>query len=145
LRVRESAEVFGTALGLPAVAVHDLRGQDFGTADGRSWLEVTTAFGGPPSRDPERPIAPGAEPWNRYAARVLAALTRLLELHAGGRLLVVAHGRTVALAGALLAGEPDPAAAAVAAPTAGAYAADHGGLAHWRLAVPLGDPALTSA
>jgi probable phosphoglycerate mutase len=131
-RVRETAELIGAALGLPAVAVPGLRGQDFGAADGQSWAAVTAAFGGPPAHDPDRPIAAGAEPWSAYAARVLATLGGLLTEHAGHRLLVVAHGKTVGLAGALLAGEPDPAAVAER------YVVAHGAVARWELG-PVGD------
>jgi 2,3-bisphosphoglycerate-dependent phosphoglycerate mutase len=130
LRVRQSAEIVGARLGLPAVAVHGLRGQDFGAADGRAWDDVTAAFGGPPSHDPDRAIAPGAEPWNAYAARVLDTLAALLRQHAGRRILVIAHGKTVGLAGALLAGEPDPASAA------SRYVAGHGALRHWQVPSP---------
>jgi probable phosphoglycerate mutase len=125
LRVRQSAEIVAAALGLSVVVVHDLRGQDFGTADGAAWEAVTRAFGGPPTRHPTRPIAPGAEPWASYADRVLGALRRALAEYRGRRILLIAHGKTTGLAGALLAGEPDPAGAVAG------YVIGHGELAHW--------------
>lgn len=108
LRVLECAGIVGRRLGLPVLVVHQLAGQEFGAADGRSWERVTRGFGGPPTHDPDRPIAPGAEAWNAYADRVLAALAGILARYAGRRVCVVAHGRTAALAGALLSGAPDP-------------------------------------
>jgi 2,3-bisphosphoglycerate-dependent phosphoglycerate mutase len=126
-RVRQSAEPIAATLGLPVTVLDALRGQDFGAADGQSWLRVTRAFGGPPDWDPDRPIAAGAEPWNAYAERVLAALARLLVDQAGRRLLVVGHGKTVGLTGALLSGAADPARAAPE------HVVDHGGLVHWRM------------
>jgi probable phosphoglycerate mutase len=125
-RVRQSAQLLAEALGLTAVEVTELRGQDFGTADGLRWAEVTAAFGGPPAHDPDRPIAPGAEPWNSYTRRVLAALSALLADNAGRRVLVVGHGKTIGLAGALLSGTDDP----------GPYVPEHGCLVHWRWTDP---------
>ena len=128
LRVRQCAQTIATRLSRPVVVVENLRGQDFGTADGRSWQQVTAAFGGPPWHDPDRPIAPGAETWNDYAARVLAALHTVLEVHAGRRILLVAHGKTIGLTGALLSGAAEPAQAACR------FVIDHGALSHWQQA-----------
>jgi probable phosphoglycerate mutase len=129
LRVRQSAEIIGEHIALPVTVIHELRGQDFGAADGQLWRDVTAGFGGPPTHDPDRPIAPGAEPWNRYARRVVCALIGLLTRHEGERLLLVAHGKTIALACALLQGSPEPAGAvAISAGQAG----DHGALTHWQ-------------
>jgi 2,3-bisphosphoglycerate-dependent phosphoglycerate mutase len=111
-RVLQCANIIGARLRSPVTVLDRLRGQDFGQADGAPWKEATEAFGGAPHHDPDRPIAAGAEPWNVYAARVLAALTELLSQRAGQRILVVGHGKTVGLAGALLSGSPDPAVAA---------------------------------
>jgi probable phosphoglycerate mutase len=126
LRVLECARIIGRRLGRPVVVVHGLAGQEFGTADGRPWQRVTERFGGPPTHDPDRPIAAGAEPWNVYADRVLATLADVLARHAGHRICVVGHGRTAALAAALLAGEPDP---RVVGP---GQAIEHGELTVWR-------------
>lgn len=112
-RVVESAAVIGFRLGMPLTAVEALRGQEFGAADGRPWQDVFRAFGGPPAHAPDRAVAAGAEPWNDYADRVLAALTEVLAEHAGRRILVVAHGRTAGLAAALVYGAADPRVAAV--------------------------------
>jgi 2,3-bisphosphoglycerate-dependent phosphoglycerate mutase len=108
LRVVQCAEIVAARLGRPVAVVDALRGQEFGEADGRSWQHVIERFGGPPAHDPDRPVAPGAESWNAYADRVLAALTGVLETYARGRVLLVVHGRTTGLAGALLSGSPDP-------------------------------------
>jgi len=125
-RVVESAGIIAARLGLALVVVHELRGQEFGAADGRPWDEVVRGFGGPPPHDPDRPIAEGAEPWNAYADRVLGALAALLEAHPGERLLLVAHGKTSGLAGAMLSGAADPRAEAPA------FVLEHGELSHWR-------------
>jgi probable phosphoglycerate mutase len=129
LRVRQSAEIIGARLDLPVTVIQALRGQDFGAADGQLWRDVTAAFGGPPTHDPDRPIAEGAEPWNGYAGRVVAALIGLLIMHEGQRLLLVAHGKTIALACALLQGAPHPADAVAD------FAGDHGALTHWQCLV----------
>jgi 2,3-bisphosphoglycerate-dependent phosphoglycerate mutase len=125
-RVLESARIIAARLGLALVVVDGLRGQEFGAADGRPWDDVVRGFGGPPVHDPDRPVAEGAEPWNVYAARVLAALAALLEAHPGERLLLVAHGKTSGLASAMLSGAADPRAEAPA------FVLEHGELSHWR-------------
>jgi len=130
LRVLESAQIIGARLGKPVTVIDNLAGQEFGAADGQAWEQVTGRFGGPPAHDPDRPIAEGAESWNAYADRVLAALTVMLAQHAGHRILLVAHGKTSGLAGALLSGAPDPRAAVAA------FIIDHGTLSQWRRQSP---------
>lgn len=125
-RVLECAQIIGVRLGRRVTVVEPLRGQEFGTADGQSWDHVIRGFGGPPTHDPDRPIAHGAEAWNAYATRVLAALSELLAEHAGQRILLVGHGKTTGLAGALLSGTADPRSCAEG------YVIDHGALSSWR-------------
>jgi len=125
-RVVECAGIIGARLGRPVAAVDALRGQEFGAADGRPWAEVIQGFGGRPAHDPQRPVAEGAEAWNVYADRVLAALRLLLAQHAGERVLLIGHGKTTGLAGALLAGAPDPRSGA------GPFVIGHGALSVWR-------------
>jgi 2,3-bisphosphoglycerate-dependent phosphoglycerate mutase len=126
LRVLQCAQIIGTRLARPVTVVPALRGQEFGAADGRSWEHVVGEFGGPPALDPDRPIAQGAESWNSYADRVLAALSTLLAEHAGRRLLLVGHGKTTGLAGALLSGASDPRSRVTD------FILDHGALSRWR-------------
>jgi probable phosphoglycerate mutase len=125
-RVLQCARIIGTRLGNPVTVVDALRGQEFGAADGRPWQEVIRGFGGPPTHNPDRPIAHGAESWNDYADRVLAALAEVLAEHAGERVLLVGHGKTAGLAGALLSGASEPRCSAED------FIVDHGALSHWR-------------
>ncbi|MEV0275883.1 histidine phosphatase family protein [Streptomyces sp. NPDC050610] len=101
-RARESARIVSAALGLPAVTEPGLREADCGTGDGRPWREVVDAFGGTPVLSPDRPLAPDGESWGAYLARVRTAVDRLLERHAGQRVLVVAHGETITAVNQLL-------------------------------------------
>jgi 2,3-bisphosphoglycerate-dependent phosphoglycerate mutase len=125
-RVVQCARVIAARLGRPVMVVEALRGQEFGVADGESWLRVTHNFGGPPPYRPDRPIAEGAESWNAYADRVLAALAAVVTRYAGQRVLLVGHGKTIGLACALLSGAADPRAAGPG------FVIDHGALSHWR-------------
>jgi 2,3-bisphosphoglycerate-dependent phosphoglycerate mutase len=125
-RVLECAQIIGQRLDREVILVPGLRGQEFGDADGRPWRQVVDTFGGPPTHDPHRPIARGAESWNAYADRVLRALRDLLRAYDGKHVLLVAHGRTTGLAGALLSGAADPRASAQA------FVVDHGALSTWR-------------
>jgi 2,3-bisphosphoglycerate-dependent phosphoglycerate mutase len=126
LRVLQCSQIIGARLARPVVVVDALRGQEFGAADGQSWEDVIRGFGGPPTHEPDRPIAKGAESWNAYADRVLAALAAVLAEHAGRRVLLVGHGKTTGLAGALLSGASDPRSCATD------FVVDHGALSHWR-------------
>jgi probable phosphoglycerate mutase len=126
LRAFECAQIIGDRLTRHVTVVDALRGQEFGAADGQSWEHVIREFGGPPTHDPDRPIAEGAESWNAYADRVLAALAAVLAEHAGRRVLLVGHGKTTGLAGALLSGVADPRSYATD------FIVDHGALSHWR-------------
>ena len=124
-RVLECAQIVGARLARPVTVVEALHGQEFGAADGGLWERVIAEFGGPPEHDPDRPVAAGAEPWNAYADRVLTALTALLAAYCSRRLLLIGHGKTTGLAGALLAGA-DPRARAED------YVVDHAAFSHWR-------------
>ncbi|MGZ4602254.1 MAG: histidine phosphatase family protein [Kineosporiaceae bacterium] len=125
-RVVECAQIISSRLARPVVVIEALRGQEFGAADGRPWDQVVRGFGGSPMQDPDRPIAEGAEAWNAYAERVLAALRAVLAEHAGQRVLLVGHGKTTGLAGALLSGAADPRSGAAG------FVVDHGALSIWR-------------
>jgi 2,3-bisphosphoglycerate-dependent phosphoglycerate mutase len=105
-RVRESARILSSVLGLPCHVEQGLRGPDHGQADGRPWEEIKAAFGGPAQSDPDRPYAPGSETWNQYLARAGAALAGLIRQHQGQRILIAGHGETVDAAAALLLGLP---------------------------------------
>jgi 2,3-bisphosphoglycerate-dependent phosphoglycerate mutase len=126
--------MIATRLDVPLRVMDQLRGQEFGLADGLPWNQVINTFGGTPTQAPDLPIAEGAESWNDYASRVLGALDRILRDHLGQRIILVGHGKTVALAGARLAGELQPAL------TFSGYLLEHGAFSRWTVdhRTPLG-------
>jgi len=93
-RAAESAAIIGSMLGMPVTTDEDLREQDHGEADGRTWAETITGFGAIPALEPDRPLAPGGETWRAYLQRATTALTRILDAHPGQRILIVGHGET---------------------------------------------------
>jgi probable phosphoglycerate mutase len=101
-RVRDTIQIISAALPVPVTIVDDLRGPDHGDADGRPWHEVKTVFGGPPQHNPDQPYAAGSETWNQYLNRATSTLQRILDRHAGQRVLVAAHGETIEAAHVLL-------------------------------------------
>ena len=93
-RARESAGILSGKLGLPVHIEPGLTGPHHSDADGHPWGEIKTAFGGPPSSDPDRSYAPGSETWNQYLARASAILADVVERHHGQRILIAGHGET---------------------------------------------------
>lgn len=93
-RAAESAAIIGCVLGIPVTLDEDLREQDYGEADGRTWADAVAAFGAIPALEPDRPLAPGGETWRAYLQRATAALIRILDRHPGQRILVIGHGET---------------------------------------------------
>ncbi len=125
LRTHQSGQIISQALGLPLLLDRALRGPDHGDADGHPWDEVKTSFEGPPQAHPDRPHAPGAEPWNDYLARVTGRLTDLLKTHEGARILIAAHGETIEAAHGLILGLPADACTRVS------FRIDHASLSRW--------------
>lgn len=93
-RAADSAAILGTALGMPVTIEEDLREQDHGDADGRTWAATIAAFGSVPALEADRALAPGGETWRAYLRRATKALTRILDRHQGQRILLVGHGET---------------------------------------------------
>jgi probable phosphoglycerate mutase len=95
LRTQQSAAIIAESLEIDVRTEPALREQDYGDADGRPWPEVVSEFGGIPSLEPDRPLAPGAETWTQYLHRAAAALKQILGRHEGQRILIVGHGETI--------------------------------------------------
>jgi 2,3-bisphosphoglycerate-dependent phosphoglycerate mutase len=125
-RVQETAEIVTQALGMPAVVEGDLRGLDHGDADGRSWHEVKTTFGGPPQHNPDQPYALGAESWNAYLSRASRALQKIIAQHEGQRILLLAHGETIEAAHTLFLSLPTGTCRQAR------FVTDHTCLTHWQ-------------
>jgi probable phosphoglycerate mutase len=97
-RARETAAVIkaGLATHLDAVADCDLCELHPGEADGLTWDEMVTRFGGPDwDRDADEPIAPGGESWLGFYHRCEDALLRIVARHRGQRVVLVVHGGVV--------------------------------------------------
>jgi 2,3-bisphosphoglycerate-dependent phosphoglycerate mutase len=125
-RVRDTIEIISTVLPVPATILDELRGPDHGNADGRSWHEIKTAFGGPPQHNPDQPYAPGSETWNQYLRRATTTLRRILDQHTGQRILVAAHGETIEAAHVLLLELPPTVRLGIG------FVTDHTGITRWQ-------------
>lgn len=96
-RARQTAEIVADALKLPVAwddELHELRP---GESDGMHISEARTRYEGFRRflDDLYTPIAPGAESWGIFQARVSAVLERLTRQHAGQNIVVVAHGGVI--------------------------------------------------
>ena len=79
-RARMTAEIVGARLGVPVVTDPDLREIDVGAVEGLTF-EESRAFDGWQG-----------EPKEEHAARIMRAVTRIVDGHPDGRVLVVTHG-----------------------------------------------------
>lgn len=127
LRVRETATIIAGTLGLPVCVIPGLTGPWHGEADGLTWEEVKTAFGGPPQSQPDRRYAPSSETWNQYVIRATDCLARLLQRHCGQRLLIAGHSETVDAAFTTMLDLPPDICTRVA------FACDHASLTRWHM------------
>jgi probable phosphoglycerate mutase len=125
-RVRDTIDIIGTELPVPFTILDQLRGPDHGDADGRSWHDVKTVFGGPPQHNPDQPYAPGSETWNHYLDRATTALRQILEQQQGQRVLIAAHGETIEAAHVLFLQLPPHVRLGIG------FVTDHTGICRWQ-------------
>ncbi|MDX1933557.1 MAG: histidine phosphatase family protein [Capsulimonadales bacterium] len=96
-RARQTAEILAPVFDVPPVADDDL--QEFRTGpegDGLPLAEYKKRFGWiDMERYPFTPTDPGGESWAVFMLRVHSALVRILEAHAGKRIVIVCHGGVV--------------------------------------------------
>ncbi|GAB4355939.1 MAG: alpha-ribazole phosphatase family protein [Immundisolibacter sp.] len=99
-RCREFAQDLAARLGVACTVEPDFREISFGSWEGLTATEVQARYGEALTRfwqDPVRHPPPCAESAADFSARVDAAWQRLIADTAGQRVLVVAHGGTVAM------------------------------------------------
>ncbi|MQY24594.1 histidine phosphatase family protein [Nocardia aurantia] len=92
-RARQTGEILAIALDKPVIPA--LSAPDYGKGEGRPWPEIITGFGDAPALHPDRPIAPGAEPWTAFQRRTGQDLADLVRRYPGKTVAVVAHRETV--------------------------------------------------
>jgi len=95
VRARQTAEAIALATGLDIELDADLRERSVGVFDGMTFAEAESRY--PEAwkrliaRDPDV-VPEGAETADQVFERVGRALDRIVEHHAGGRVVVVSHG-----------------------------------------------------
>ena len=94
-RARETAEILGSRLGLPVAVDPGLREKDWG-----SWEGLTA--------DERLSVELVGETTEAHRERVLAALRRIVDRHAGERVVVVTHGGSLRRIQAAVAGVAEP-------------------------------------
>lgn len=88
VRAKATAEAIARALGIDEIDEDsDLRERGYGEAEGLTLEEREARWAGPEW--------PGLESWDVMAERAMAALGRVVERHAGQRVLVVCHGGVI--------------------------------------------------
>jgi len=98
-RAVETAEALLPALGVGLQVDPDLVEHRPGAADGCPFDEFDRRFGLFDFRaEPDRPFAPGGESMRQFHERVLGALRRIEDLHAGRSVMIVCHGGVIDIA-----------------------------------------------
>jgi probable phosphoglycerate mutase len=97
-RTTETIEPFLAATGLSAVVEPELREVHLGDYEG-GLLRLKGAEGDPVVRQvytEERwDVIPGAEPWEDFQGRCMAAVERIVEANRGRRIIAVVHGGVI--------------------------------------------------
>ncbi|WP_036495577.1 histidine phosphatase family protein [Nocardia sp. BMG111209] len=91
-RARQTGEIVAAALDQPVFP--SLSAPNYGKGEGRPWPEIIAGFGDAPALRPDKPIAPGAEPWTTYQRRTGHDLADLVRRYPGETVAVVAHRET---------------------------------------------------
>jgi probable phosphoglycerate mutase len=97
-RAIQTARIIGPGLPSHLVAVEDCELCELhpGEADGLTWQELVTKFGGPDwDNEPRQPFAPGGESWLGFYERCERAFERIVERHPGERVVLVVHGGVI--------------------------------------------------
>ena len=96
-RAQETAEILAAQLGLPVVIDRELRELHFGRWEGQTVDELEALHPDAFSRwvNGGEAVWDGGETHHAMAERVRSAVRRLAASHAGGRILLVAHGGPV--------------------------------------------------
>lgn len=96
-RAWQTAEIIAPALGLPIIPDDDAQELRPGDADGLNITDFLERYG-PFSdfrEDPYLPLAPGAESWGSFTARVGEFLYRIVRDYAGQSVVIVCHGGVI--------------------------------------------------
>lgn len=67
-----------------------------GEADGLTWEEMVSKFGGPDwDQNPDAPFSPGGESWTGFYERCRKVLIEIAARHPGQRVILVVHGGVI--------------------------------------------------
>jgi probable phosphoglycerate mutase len=96
-RALETAAIVAPGLGgQAAVADCDLCELHPGEADGLTWGQFVERYTGPDwDSNPDAVLAPGAESWRSFVARVDGALTAVAGRHGNERVVIFCHGGVI--------------------------------------------------
>lgn len=97
-------------LGITLTPDTQLRERHYGLFQGLTYTEAEQRhpedFARHTAREPDYAFPDGGESLIRFGARVLAAIERIAEAHAGGRVLIVTHGGVLDIVHRLATGKP---------------------------------------
>lgn len=118
-RAVETAQIIAPGLGIELGRQEcDLCEVHTGEADGLTWTEYGTRYGGfSMEAEPDRVFAPGGDSWNSFHERVAQTMQRLSRDHAGETVFTVCHAGVIMASLRVLLGIPHPGTSAQLRPT----------------------------
>ena len=108
LRAHETATIVGTHLELRVTPCPGLREIDVGSWSGLTVDEISERFPGGYERWLQGEPAHDGETREQLTARVTSSVRKIVGAHAGGRLLLVAHGGVIRSVQRVALGAPNP-------------------------------------
>lgn len=97
-RAAETAERIAGVWRVPVIREPGLREMSLGAWEGKTVMDIQTAFPGSYERwleDPAASPAPGGETLTAFGRRVTQAMVRMQQAHPGADLLIVSHGGVI--------------------------------------------------
>lgn len=98
VRVKSTAEIIGSELGITTEVIPDLNEQNVGEWEGRTYLEIKKEHPDMYKQwcaDPVRNAAPGGESIEELASRVDRDLQKMIETHQGKKIFLITHAGVI--------------------------------------------------
>jgi broad specificity phosphatase PhoE len=94
-RAIQSGELLASKLGIASEPVQGLHERNWGEFSGKPWAEVQKILGPMSLEERYAYVPPGGESWQQFEARLIGAVSALMEAHKDETIAVVSHGGSI--------------------------------------------------